>query len=458
MHHQDHEGTEMTDVRTGRFSAGTWPGRLRRAVGLPRHPAAARWAVASVADAIGTGLLLPVTVLFFTQQVGLSAASVGVGLGIAGGAALAVSPVGGVLTDRMGAKPTMIGCWLLSAIGFLSFLMVDSWPAFVLAAAVGQIADQTVKPAKQSFVAGLAEGEERLRLLAFQRSVRNLGFAVGGLLATAVLTSGGSAGYRVLIIGNAASYVIAAVLVTGIASKRPTVARTREHGWRGYGIVLRDKRYVALATLDAVVLLHTTTFTIGLPLWVSEHTEAPTAVVAALFTLNTVLIVVFQVLATKGVTGLRDVPPVYIRAAAAFLVATGLYLVAGHAGPWVSTALLVVGAGLHTATELWGSVGEWTVSVDLAPEAHRGKYLAVFGFGNSVQQAIGPAVVAVVIAGGSDLGWPIIGIVTAGACVATAFCAVPPGRHAAATVRRREATQCGRRSGDLVPADLAATP
>ena len=65
----------MVDVGAGRFSARAWRGRLRRAVGLPRHPAAARWAVASVADAIGTGLLLPVTVLFFTQQVGLSAES-----------------------------------------------------------------------------------------------------------------------------------------------------------------------------------------------------------------------------------------------------------------------------------------------------------------------------------------------------------------------------------------------
>lgn len=448
----------MTHVGTGRFSAGNWPGHLRHAVGLPRHPAVARWAVASVADAIGTGLLLPVTVLYFTQQVDLSAASVGVGLGIAGAAALAVSPVGGVLTDRIGAKPTTIGCWLLAAIGFLSFLFVHSWPEFVLAAAAGQIADQTAKPAKQTFVAGLAEGEERLRLLAFQRSVRNLGFAVGGLLATVILTSGGAPAYRMLIIGNAASYVVAAALITGIASKRPTVARTREHGWRGYRIVLRDKRYVGLAALDAVVLLHTTTFTIGLPLWVSEHTEAPTAVVAALFALNTVLIVVFQVPATKGVTGLRNVPPVYIRAAAAFLLTTALYLVAGHVGPWPATALLVAGAGLHTLTELWGSVGEWTVSVDLAAEAHRGKYLAVFGLGNSVQQAIGPAVVAVLIAGGSDLGWPIIGVVTAGACVATASFAVPPGRHAAATVRRRQYAARGRRAGDLVPADLAATP
>ena len=444
----------MVDVGAGRFSARGWRGRLRRAAGRPRHPAAARWAVASVADAIGTGLLLPVTVLFFTQQVGLSAESVGLGLGIAGAAALTVSPVGGVLTDRIGAKPTMIGCWLLAAIGFLSFLLVDSWPAFVLAAAVGQIADQTAKPAKQTFVAGLAQGEERLRLLAFQRSVRNLGFAVGGLLATVVLTAGGAAGYRVLIIGNAASYVVAAVLVTGIASKRPAVARTRELGWRGYGIVLRDKRYVGLAALDAVVLLHTTTFTIGLPLWVSEHTQAPTAVVAALFTLNTLLIVVFQVLATNGVGGLRDVPPVYVRAAAAFLLAAVLYLVAGHVGPWIATGLLVVGAGLHTLTELWGSVGEWTVSVDLAAEAHRGKYLAVFGLGNSVQQAVGPAVVAVLIAGGSDLGWPIIGVVTAVACLATATCAVPPGRHAAATVRRRQSAQ--RRPGKLVPADAAA--
>jgi hypothetical protein len=136
------------------------------------------------------------------------------------------------------------------------------------------------------------------------------------------------------------------------------------------------------------------------------------------------------------------------------LLAAVLYLVAGHVGPWIATGLLVVGAGLHTLTELWGSVGEWTVSVDLAAEAHRGKYLAVFGLGNSVQQAVGPAVVAVLIAGGSDLGWPIIGVVTAVACLATATCAVPPGRHAAATVRRRQSAQ--RRPGKLVPADAAA--
>ena len=60
-------------------------------------------------DAVGSGSILPVTVLVFTIDTGLSPSSVGLGLTVGGFVALALSPLAGLLIDQLGAKRALIG-------------------------------------------------------------------------------------------------------------------------------------------------------------------------------------------------------------------------------------------------------------------------------------------------------------------------------------------------------------
>lgn len=98
------------------------PQPVRRAisvwVGVPNVPAARRWALVAVVDAIGTGMFLPVSVLYFTVVVGLRTELAGLGLGIAGLLGAIASPIAGTLVDRFGAKAMVAGCLLLAVAGY----------------------------------------------------------------------------------------------------------------------------------------------------------------------------------------------------------------------------------------------------------------------------------------------------------------------------------------------------
>ena len=48
---------------------------------------------AATIDALGTGLFVPVSVVYFTRVIGLSATQVGFGLAVGGFAGVAVTPV-----------------------------------------------------------------------------------------------------------------------------------------------------------------------------------------------------------------------------------------------------------------------------------------------------------------------------------------------------------------------------
>ena len=396
-----------------------------RRAGVPDAPAAKRWALVAVVDAVGTGMFLPISVLYFTVVVSLSAGSVGAGLGIAGLMGSVATPLSGTLIDRFGARKVMVCCWAAGAAAYVGYLAVSDWGGFVIVASVAHVADRMVNPARKVFLTTIADAEDQVPLMAFQRAVLNVGFGVGGLVTAAVLAVGSHTGYYAVLVLNAVSYAGAIALVLTIPVIRPIrPQQPREAGGprAGYRQVLADRRYVGLAVLNVLVLTYSTTFTIGMPLWVYEKTSAPAGLVGLLFTFNTVLVVLLQMRTAKSCTSLTQAPRVYRTAAALFVLAAAGYWAAHRTGDATAVVigLLVLAVLAHTLTELFGAVGEWTVSMTLAPERLRGRYLSLFGLSYSAQEALGPALVIALITANADLAWFVLAALLAVGCLMSA--------------------------------------
>ncbi|MDF5757686.1 MFS transporter [Spongiactinospora sp. TRM90649] len=399
-------------------------GLLGRLVGLPDVPAVRRWAWVAVVDSLGTGLMLPLVIIYFTQMIKLSPVMVGLAMSIAGLVGVALVPVGGALVDRIGAKPVVIGAFVLASVGVAGYILADGFALLVAAVLLAQMADATGRPAKHAFIAQIAEGETRNRLLAFNRSIRNAGYGAGGLLAAIVLGIGTRPAYIVAIVLDVLTFVVAAILVTAIAAPPPKAVPAPKDGEPaargGYREVLSDWRYVGLAGLNALVLLHGNAFIVGMPLWLVHHTTIPQAMVGVLFTANTVMVVLFQVRATRGLSGPADVGPVYRRAALTFALAAAAYVLAQYAGLYVAIAVMAVAVVLHSIAELSASAGEWTVSIGLAREHLRGRYLAVFALGDSATKAVGPVLVTFLITDLGSVGWIVLLVLISGGSLLSA--------------------------------------
>ncbi|MBV8597799.1 MAG: MFS transporter, partial [Actinobacteria bacterium] len=218
-------------------------------------------------DATGSGAFGPITILYLTQVVGLAPVRVGVGLTVAGLFGMAAIPVAGALADRFDARALTAGGFALSAVGFAAYTGVHSFAAFLVVGSFIEIVEGTAKSARRMFAFSLAEGEDRIGLLAYERSTRNVGYGLGGLLASAALAGGSRDAYVAVLLLNAASYAAGTLMVLRLPRALPT-APARDHG--GYRTVLRDRMYVALASLSSVLWLNDSVLKVGLALWVVE--------------------------------------------------------------------------------------------------------------------------------------------------------------------------------------------
>lgn len=378
-------------------------------------PAAAKGGLAFLAigliDAIGTGMYLAGSALFFTTVVGLTVAQVGIGLSVAGLLGLAAQPVIGWLADRWTPRKLLVILNVYRAFGFIAYVFADDFLSFLLIAAFLGVGEQAVFPIYQALAEQMAGADGRVAMMARMRVVFNVGFTLGGLLASIAIAVGTRAAFSVIVLGNAASFIVAALLLSRLQLRNPAAPAEQKAKKSPLRLVaLRDLRYVAVSGVNGVLVLHMALLGIGVPLWVSEHTSAPKALVGLLLVVNTVLAVVFQVRASAGTENVAGSVRAMHKAAVALVGSCALFALAGFDLPVVAVvAVLVLGLVLLTAGELYQSAGGWGLSYALAPDRSRAEYLATFNLGTSTQFVLGPTIVTVGVIGNGTVGWAVLG-------------------------------------------------
>ena len=363
------------------------------------------------ADALGTGLFLPLSVIYLTRIVGLSAEQIGIGLTVAGVLGVAATPLSGTMLDRVDARTIVGVCFAVNAVGFLAYAFVNSFASFLVVAIVVQVSSRVERPATAVLVLDAGHRSESVLALAWQQTLRNLGYGVGGLLAALLLLSHGRLAFDVALAGNAVSYLVAGALVMRL--HRPPRDPAHPPGARRFRKVLGDRGAVNLAGLNVLVALHDSMLRVAMPLWIVTRTHAPPAMAGVLFALNTLLIVAGQVHAGRGVATRGGIGRSYLVAAASLIVCGVSFALAGGAPQAVAIAFLILGLTALTGAELENTAGEALLSVGLAPLDLRGHYISLFKTSMGVQQAVGPVIVTTALVWWGGAGWVALSVIAA---------------------------------------------
>ncbi|PWU60056.1 MFS transporter, partial [Micromonospora globispora] len=139
--------------------------------------------LATLANTVGSGLWLAGGALYLTRDVGLSAASVGAGLTVAWLVGLTASvPLGG-LADRRDPRTIRAVLQVCQAAVAASFLLVDSFPVFLVVAVFETLLASGNLAVRAALVAAVGGPDGRVHAFATLRAVANLGIAVGAGLA-----------------------------------------------------------------------------------------------------------------------------------------------------------------------------------------------------------------------------------------------------------------------------------
>ncbi|MCE0447596.1 MFS transporter [Streptomyces tricolor] len=218
---------------------------------------------------VGNGLYLTAGVLYFTQAARLPADQVGLGLGVAGLVALALGVTVGHLADRYGARGVYAVTLGVQALATAGFVLADAFWPFLLAVCAAAGA-RTAGTAARSPLIRHYGGDRPQEFRAYLRAVTNVGISLGAVLAGWVVQVGTVTAYQLMVLGNAAAFVVAAVVVVLLPPVAPLPGVDGPR-WAA----LRDRPYLLITGLDGIMAVQFKVLTVGIPLWLVGATTAP---------------------------------------------------------------------------------------------------------------------------------------------------------------------------------------
>jgi hypothetical protein len=392
-------------------------GRWRSLSPLPPSGRLRTLSLATLANTVGTGLWVTAAALYLTRFVGLTPTEVGLGLTVAGLVGLTASvPLGG-LADRRDPRALRAVLQLAQAAVAAAYLLVGSFPVFLLVATVDALLVSGNLAVRAALVAAVGGPEGRVHAFATLRAVANLGVTLGAGVAAFALVADTGWAYRLLVLGNVATYLVSAALIMRLPSYPPVRRPVRPRPGRA----LRDGRFLAVAGASAVLSLHWVALTLILPLWVVTRTDAPPVTVAAVLLVNTLLTVLFAVRLSGSAR--HAVPAAATMRRAGLVLAAGMLLWAGTAvvPTAVAVGLLLLATVVYTVGDLWHGGAGAALAYDLAAPDAIGAYQGVDALLAGLARAAGPAVLTWLILDGGPIGW----LALAGLLAVTGL-AVPP--------------------------------
>lgn len=371
-------------------------------------------AASNLARTIGNGVLVSVTLLYFTRSVGLPAAQVGLGMTVAAALGMLASIPAGHVADRIGSRTAAIAFVGLQGLMIGGYAIARGFIGFVVAATLVIAAQSAADAARGALVAGVIPSKDRVRARAYLRSITNIGISIGAVAGGVALHIDSRVGYVGLLLAAGALYLVSAAMFLTVPSTPPTTKPDDGPTW----IVLRDRPFAVVALLNTILVMNGGLLTVALPLWIAERTNAPTWLFSGILLINTVMVVLFQVRASKGSEDVAGGARAMRRSGVLLAVCCAVFALAANQPVWIAVAILVLGTFVHVFGELLYAAGSWALSYELAPEHAQGQYQGLFGMSTQLGSMVTPLAATTLIIGFGWIGWLIFGAVMLGAGLA----------------------------------------
>ncbi|MEU0548218.1 MFS transporter [Micromonospora sp. NPDC005979] len=396
-------------------------GFLTDRLGLPRMAQHRNLASAAVIDSLGSGMLLAFIVVYFAQTTSLSLPAIGAAITIARLIAVPTAVLVGPLSDRIGPRRTALTGNMISAVGYAGFLVADSAWKIVVVTLLTQVGAVTYWTTSNGLVALAAQGTQRTRWFAMLHMLRNVGLGLGGALGALLVGFDGSTGLRILVAANVLSYLVAALLLArwkpDERKPEPSSAETPDLPAVGYRTVLRDRRYMLLVAINVSFVFAALVLSLLLGVYIIEGLGEGAWIAGALLVLNSVQVALTQTAVSRAMERFRATRVIAI-SCLINAVAFGLFAVLVAAPPWAVIAGLFAATVLYTTAETTATPLYENLSVTLAPDHMRGRYLAVYQLSWTLGQTTAPALLTFLLAAQPWWPWLFLGVLSVAAAPA----------------------------------------
>jgi MFS family permease len=365
-------------------------------------------------DMAGSGLFLPISLLYFLAVTDLRLETIGLLLSVATIVSLPVPVVVGHLVDRFGPRGIVVAAQVLQGLGFAAYAWASGPFSVLLPAMVVAVGQRMFWSSFFTLVSDLAEPGRGGEDSTFARvsMVQAAGTGLGALIAGFALT--GDAGtYRLVVVIDAASYLISAVLLRMVPRVR---AGGREKVQGSYRDLFRDRPYLAFLGVNTIFALCAVMVGVAVPVYLVEGLpDAPRWLAGPLLTFNTVLLATGQTLMVRLV---RRLPrPTALALGALSMALWSLALALALRIPGRFLIVYLAGAmAFFAAGELIIAPVANALAASAAPDHLRGRYLAIMQYGFTIAQIVAPTFFTALYTRGR--AWPFLALAALAAAAA----------------------------------------
>jgi MFS family permease len=352
------------------------------------------------------GFIVPYLTLVLSREFHMSGGQAGLLVMAYGIGSLVSIIAGGVLTDALGRRRTLLLSLLGSGTLAVAMSLAPSVRVFVPLLLLFGFLAELYRPASSAIIGDLLPSAERATGFALLRVAVNLGFAFGmGLGGLLVDWS-----WRALFAADGLTTAAFGLLVlASIAETRPaTVAGAASVAaaspWS-------DRVYLGMLTASLGFSILVFSFFTALPLTVTLSAGYPAWAYGALTGTNGLLIALFEVSAVAALRPFRR-----LKVASAGMLITGVgFALTGLVMHWAWFLLTVV---LWTIGEIMTIPQQMAFIADWAPPEVRGRYLGLYGATWSLGMALNPLIVLPLHARFPEaVFWPLLLLLVAPAAI-----------------------------------------
>ncbi|ANS66136.1 integral membrane transport protein [Streptomyces lincolnensis] len=326
--------------------------------------------------------------LYLTLDRGYSASYAGLVVSLYGLGGVISSLGGGVMTDRLGRRPTLLIAQASTAVSVALLGFVHHPVAIAGVACLVGMASNASRPAVQAMMADIVRPEDRVRAFSLNYWAINLGFAVSSAAAGFIAETSYLAGF---LIEAGMTAVCAVVIFLKLPESRPEQRKAEKGSVEDVrlGTVLRDGRFMGVVGLSFLIALVFQQGSVGLPVAMGEAGFTPADYGVAI-AVNGVLIVALQIPVTRFIEH-RDTKRLLVVSSLLAGYGFGLTAFAGSLGLFALTVCV------WTLGEMINAPTQTGLVVRLSPTHGRGRYQGMYTLSWSVAGLIAPLMSGVVI-------------------------------------------------------------
>jgi MFS family permease len=351
----------------------------------------------------GMGMTEPFLIIYLHRVRDITLSLSGVVIAMISIAGVLAVPVSGWLGDHFGTSRTFIMMLVVNAIGEIAFALANHIECAFVAALVSGTGAAGSWNALSSILAGSVPASKRNEVFGVAFGLQNLGVGLGSAFGGAIIHHHSLSSFQIIFFLDAITFLLFALIggkwasIFNMKQKEDGVGESPFDHTKGYRSVLKDKALLGIAfTYIMIAVMMSGLTTTAFPQWATEQVQTTTDIVGLAFFVNSLVIIAGQLLMIRLIRNKRRTR------ATAFTI---LFLGVGSMMIWISGyisctlavyglifALGVIGVG---ETMLFSSLP--ALVNDLALDALRNRYNAIFNLSWQAGAVIGPPLAGVAL-------------------------------------------------------------